>query len=73
MRAIHRKLLRDVWRARAQVVSIAAVVAGGVMSVVMLRGTATALDRARAVYYAEARFADVFATLTRAPDETAAR
>ena len=73
MRAIHRKLLRDVWRARAQVVSIAAVVAGGVMSVVMLRGTATALDRARAVYYAEARFADVFATLTRAPDGTAAR
>ena len=38
-----------------------------------MRGTSTALERARDAYYAEARFADVFATVTRAPNEVATR
>lgn len=71
--ALQRKLLRDLWRTRAQVASIAAVLAGGVMTVVALRGTSSALEEACAAYYAEARFADIFATLTRAPDDMAAR
>lgn len=73
MSALVTKLRRDLWHARAQVLSIAAVMAGGVASVVMMRGTAAALDDARAAYYADARFADAFATLTRAPDAVAAR
>ena len=73
MRALNRKLLRDLWRTRAQVVSIAAVLAGGAMSVVALRGAASSLERARTAYYTASRFADVFASLTRAPDEMAAR
>ena len=73
MSALSRKLRRDLWRIRAQVVSIAGVMAGGVMAVVALRGTSSALERSTAEYYATARFADVFASLTRAPDAVEAR
>ncbi|HET7458289.1 MAG TPA: ABC transporter permease [Gemmatimonadaceae bacterium] len=73
MSVLTRKLGRDLWRTRAQVLSIAAVMSGGVMSVVALRGTASALVRARNEYYAAGRFADVFASLTRAPDAIGAR
>jgi putative ABC transport system permease protein len=73
MRALDRKLLRDFWRTRAQVASIALVLAGGVLSVVSIRGTASSLVRARDEYYAAGHFADVFATLTRAPDDVRAR
>ncbi|HEX7979141.1 MAG TPA: ABC transporter permease [Gemmatimonadaceae bacterium] len=69
MMALDRKLLRDLWRTRAQVASIAMVLAGGVLSVVSIRGTASSLIRARDDYYAVDHFAQVFATLTRAPDE----
>ncbi|HEU4721992.1 MAG TPA: FtsX-like permease family protein [Gemmatimonadaceae bacterium] len=73
MMALDRKLLRDLWRTRAQVASIALVLAGGVLSVVSIRGTASSLVRARDEYYAAGHFADVFATLTRAPDAVRAR
>ena len=73
MTALQRKLLRDLWRTRAQVASVAAVLAGGVMTVVALRGTSTALDRARTAYYAAGHFGDVFATLTRAPEAVGLR
>ena len=73
MMALDRKLLRDLWRTRAQVASIALVLAGGVLSVVSIRGTASSLVRARDAYYAAGHFADVFATLTRAPDEVRTR
>src|SRR5512144_1371977 len=73
MMAIDRKLLRDLWRTRAQVASIALVLAGGVLAVVSIRGTASSLVLARDEYYAVGHFADVFATLTRAPDEIRAR
>ena len=53
--------------------AIALVLAGGVLSVVSIRGTASSLVRARDAYYAAGHFADVFATLTRAPDEVRAR
>jgi len=73
VRALNRKLVRDVWRTRAQVASIAMVLAGGVLCVMSIRGASSSLMRARDAYYAKARFADVFVTLTRAPDEMAAR
>lgn len=73
MSVLTRKLRRDLWRTRAQVLSIAAVMAGGVMSVVALRGTGSALDQARREYYDAQHFADVFAVLTRAPDAVTAR
>jgi putative ABC transport system permease protein len=73
MMALDRKLLRDLWRTRAQVASIALVLAGGVLCVVSIRGTASSLVRARADYYTVGHFADLFATLTRAPEAVRAR
>ena len=73
MSALTSKLRRDLWRIRAQVFSIAAVMAGGVMTVVALGGTSSSLGSATREYYLSGHFADVFATLTRAPDAVAVR
>ena len=71
-RALDRKLVRELWRLRTQLVSIALVVATAVMTVVTMRGTYESLFTARANYYATSRFADVWATLERAPTTTKA-
>ncbi len=73
MTALRRKLWRDLWRSRAQVVSIAAVVGCGVMAALAMRSTLTAVTDARDRYYAEYRFADVFASVKRAPESLADR
>lgn len=65
--ALTRKLMRDVWRLRGQVASIAAVVACGVMMAVAMYGTLRSVVRSVDAYYARYRFADVFASATRAP------
>ena len=43
MTALHRKLLRDLWRMRAQVITIALVVACGIASHVTVEGTRVSL------------------------------
>lgn len=68
MRAIDRKLLREVWQHRGQMISIAAVVAAGVMVVLTVRGTYESLVLARELYYRTARFPHVWASLERAPE-----
>ena len=73
MRTLDRKLIRDVWRLRGQVFSIALVVAGGVMSVITMQSTFRSLERSRDDYYREQRFADVFASLNRAPESLVTR
>ena len=73
MRALDRKLLRDLDRMRGQLLSIAAVVACGVASVVAMGSTLLTIGHTRDAYYARARFADVFASLTRAPEGIADR
>lgn len=65
--ALGRKLLRELWQLRVQMLSIALVVATGVMSVVTMRGAYTSLLEARSDYYVQTRFADVWAPLVRAP------
>ena len=71
--ALQRKLLRDVWRLRGQVASVAAVVACGVMLVVSMTGTLRSVHRAVDEFYAQYRFADVFASATRVPAPVARR
>jgi putative ABC transport system permease protein len=71
MRALDLKLLRELWRLRGQMLSIALVVAAGVMTVVTLRGTYESLSVALERFYHDYRFADVFAELTRAPESLA--
>lgn len=61
------KLLRDVWRLRAQSIAIALVIAAGVGMVVMSFGMIRSLEATRASYYARYRFTDLFAPVRRAP------
>ncbi|HEU4563068.1 MAG TPA: FtsX-like permease family protein [Gemmatimonadaceae bacterium] len=71
--ALTRKLLRDLWRLRGQVASIAAVVACGVMIVVAMYGTLRSVEREVGEFYTRYRFADVFASATRVPAPVARR
>jgi putative ABC transport system permease protein len=73
VRALNRKLLRDLSRSRAQILSIAAVVACGVASVIAMRSTLDSMQLARDRYYATSRFPNVFASLKRAPERVASR
>ena len=68
MKALDRKLWRDLGRLRGQVLTIALVVAAGIAAFVTLRSTWASLETARRDYYARYRFGDVFAQLERAPD-----
>ncbi len=67
MHAIDRKLLRDFRRLWAQALAIALVLACGVAIVLISFGMYQALDETRTAYYERNRFADLFATVRRAP------
>ena len=67
MRALDRKVLRDLRAIWAQVLAIALVLACGVMVLVLSTGTQRSLTETRDAYYERHRFADVFASATRAP------
>jgi putative ABC transport system permease protein len=62
------KLLRDLWRLRAQSIAIAFVIAAGVAMVIMSFGMIRSLEATRTAYYDRYRFADVFAPVRRARD-----
>lgn len=67
MRALDRKLLRDLLRLWAQALAIAGVIAGGVATLIMALGSHHSFDETRAAYYERYGFADVFAQVRRAP------
>lgn len=73
VRVLDRKLVRDLWRMRAQVAAIGVVVACGVATVVTTRTSYTSLLVSRAAYYERYRFADGFVHLKRAPESVGAR
>ncbi len=68
MRALDRKLLRDLRHLQGQVATIALVVACGIAAFVSLQSTWASLERSRIAYYTQYRFGDVFVHLERAPD-----
>jgi putative ABC transport system permease protein len=68
MSVLHHKLLRDFFHLRGQVIAIAFVIACGVASFVTMRSMYRSLLRSQADYYAQYRFADLFAELKRAPE-----
>lgn len=68
---LNAKLLRDLWRLRAQALAIALVMAAGVGMVVMSYGMMRSLEATREVYYARYGLADIWAPLRRAPDSLA--
>lgn len=73
MRPLNRKLLRDLWRLRAQVIAIALVMASGVGLMCMSLTSIEALGDTAGAYYERYRFADVFARVERAPEQLAER
>lgn len=67
MTALNRKLLRDLWAAKGQVLAIALVLAGGIATYVMSASTLDSLQRTQARLYDEFRFPLLFSGLKRAP------
>ncbi|MFZ2493899.1 MAG: ABC transporter permease, partial [Thermoanaerobaculia bacterium] len=68
MKAIDRKLLRDILHLRGQMIAVAMVVASGIATLVTMRSAYSSLEDSQKIYYREARFAEVFAAARRAPN-----
>jgi len=73
VKALDRKLLRDLVALRAQALTIALVVAAGLAGFIGSLSTVESLTESRDRYYASARLADVFSFVKRAPEHVAAR
>ncbi|MCB2039426.1 MAG: ABC transporter permease, partial [Rhodoferax sp.] len=68
MKAVDRKLLRDLRLMWSQALTIALVVASGIGGFITSLSAVESLALARDRFYAQARFADVFASVKRAPN-----
>ncbi|MBI2779534.1 MAG: FtsX-like permease family protein [Gammaproteobacteria bacterium] len=68
MRALDRKLWRDLWQMKSQALAIALVVMCGVGTYIMFLTTLGALRATQDSYYRDYRFAEVFVTLKRAQE-----
>ena len=66
MTALNRKLFRDVYHLRGQLIAAALVVMCGVAAFVTMRSAYTSLLTTRDAYYSEYRFGDLFASVKRA-------
>ncbi len=69
MTALNRKLLRDLVHLRGQMLAVVAVVMCGVAAYVTMVSVFYSLRATRASYYDRYRFADLFATVKRAPED----
>ena len=67
MRALDRKLLRDLWRIKGQAFAISLVMAAGVAMWITYLSAFDSLQLTQRAYYDRYRFAEVFARLKRAP------
>ena len=70
---LDRKALRDLWHLRGQLAAVALIVACGVASIVTIRTAYDSLRQSLDSYYRDYRFADVFASLRRAPNALSGR
>jgi putative ABC transport system permease protein len=66
--SLDRKLLRDIAHLRGQLIAVILVVACGIASYVGLASVYRSLEATRTRYYDDYRFADLFASLRRAPE-----
>ncbi len=73
MKALDRKLFRDLMHMKGQAIAICMVIASGVATFVMCLSTLESLQVSQATYYDRYRFADVFAQMKRAPLSLARR
>lgn len=68
IRALDKKLLRDLLHMRGQVLAIVLIVACGIASLVTMMSTYYSLKLTQETYYSQYRFADVFVQMKRAPE-----
>ncbi|MCI0640548.1 MAG: FtsX-like permease family protein [Gemmataceae bacterium] len=73
MKAIDRKMVRDLWGMKGQALAIILVLASGIAVFVMALTTLASLVQSQETYYDRYRFAHVFAHLKRAPNSLAER
>ncbi len=73
MKALDRKLLRDLRLMWSQALTIALVVASGIGGFITSLSAVDSLALARDQFYADAHFADLFGSVKRAPDALAAQ
>jgi len=73
MQAIQRKVFRNLWQLKGQVVAIAVVITVGVAMFVAYFSTFDSLSRTQHKFYERYHFADVFARLKRAPNHVTSR
>lgn len=73
MRALTRKLLRDLAQLKGQAAAIATVIGSGVMVLIITMSSLDAVRLAQQRFYDSHQFADVFADLVRAPEGLAER
>lgn len=71
--ALDRKALRDLWHMKGQAVAIALVIGCGVALFTLSRSLLYSLELTQDAYYDRYNFAEVFASLKRAPDVLADR
>lgn len=71
MRSLDKKLLRDLLRLWGQILAIALIVACGIAMFVAMQSNCESLKLSQANYYNQYRFAQVFASLKRAPEAVA--
>src|SRR5512134_643544 len=64
-------LLRDLWGMKGQALAIAMVIMSGVATFVISLSTLDSLRETRAAFYRDYRFAELFASLKRAPESVA--
>ncbi len=68
MKAVDRKMVRDLKGMWGQALAIAFVIVSGVATFVAMTATMDSLQRTLTTYYADYRFADAFAMVRRAPE-----
>ncbi|MBI5101515.1 MAG: ABC transporter permease [Nitrospirae bacterium] len=73
MKVLDHKLRRDLWRMKGQALAICLVIASGVCTYVLLISTMHALNITRDRFYEDYKFAEVFSSLKRAPENVAER
>jgi len=70
---LNKKLLRDAYKLKGQLTAIILVMAAGIAFFVILFGVLDSLKLTKTTYYERYQFADVFASLKRAPESTKQR
>ena len=71
--ALDKKLLRELWQLKGQVIAISLVLAAGIATYVMAAATLESLQSTQAQLYSEFRFPQIFASLKRAPEYVGTR